>query len=29
MTARDLFWSTLLVAIVAACSVLGLEFGHA
>ena len=29
MTARDLFWATLLVAIVAAVSRLGLEFAHA
>ena len=29
MTARDLFWATVLVAIVAAVSRIGLEFGHA
>ena len=29
MTARDLFWATLLVAIVAAVSRVGLEFSYA
>ena len=29
LTARDLFWATVLVAIVAVVSRLGLEFGHA
>ncbi len=29
LRARDLFWATVLVAVVAGASLIGLEFGHA